>query len=45
MGEVVYQSKISNEIADINLSSHPAGVYMIKVIKGDKVYNGKIVLQ
>jgi len=45
MGEEIYQSKASQSISEIDLSSQPQGLYMIKVVKGDKVYNGKIVLQ
>ncbi|MBI3500704.1 MAG: T9SS type A sorting domain-containing protein [Bacteroidetes bacterium] len=32
-------------LSELNLSDQPAGLYMIKVTKGDKIYNGKIVLQ
>lgn len=45
IGENVYQSQTKEWISEINLSSQPKGLYVIKVVKGDKVYNGKIVLQ
>lgn len=46
LGEIVYsatQQQLTN--STINLSPHPKGIYFIKVQSGNKVYNGKIILQ
>lgn len=45
MGVEIYQSKVNEQVSEINLSSNPKGLYLIKVMKGGQVYNGKIILQ
>ena len=45
MGETIYHAQAIEWISEINLSSQPNGLYLINVTKGDKVYNGKIILK
>lgn len=45
LGEVVYQSLILNPNSLIDLSSHPKGIYFIKIQSGDNRYTEKVVMQ
>jgi hypothetical protein len=42
IGEVVYQSLISNQQSVIDLSSRPKGVYFIRINSGSSANTGKI---
>src|SRR3989304_4246513 len=43
LGQVVFKSLILNPQSLINLSSHPSGIYFIKVQTADKIYTEKII--
>ncbi len=45
IGEIVYQERANDWMNELDLSSQKPGLYLINVTKGDKVYNGKIILQ
>ncbi len=45
LGQVVYQSAISNSQSAIDLSSQPKGIYFVKVQCESKVYTEKVILQ
>lgn len=44
-GKVVLYKKLNQSSVQLNLSTQPKGMYMIKVAKDGKVLNGKIILQ
>lgn len=45
LGEKCYSEKIFQDRNDINLSNHPAGVYFIRILEGEKVYQTKLILE
>ena len=45
LGEVVYQSSTINNQSSIDLSSHPRGIYFIKLISEGNIYTEKIIIQ
>ncbi|MBI4932030.1 MAG: T9SS type A sorting domain-containing protein [Bacteroidetes bacterium] len=46
LGQSIYQSSnLQINQSTIDLSSHPKGIYFIKVQSGDKVYTEKVVIQ
>jgi len=45
MGSRIYESQANNWTNEIDLSAQSPGFYLIKVVKGEKVYNGKIILK
>ena len=46
LGEVVYTNEdIQNHYSTIDISNHPKGVYLIKVINQDEIFVGKVIYQ
>ncbi len=45
LGQTIYQSAISNLQSVIDLSSHPKGIYFIKIQTAEKIYTEKVVVQ
>jgi hypothetical protein len=45
LGQIVYQSTISNLQAQMDLSSQPKGIYFVKIQSADKIYTEKVVVQ
>ncbi len=45
LGQMIYSSKITEEKTEINVSQYRDGLYVIKLIEGDKLYTGKFVKQ
>jgi len=45
MGEKIYESEINTNNADIDLASHPAGIYFIRIKTESKVVTQKLIIQ
>lgn len=45
LGQVVFKSLILNSNSQIDISSHPKGIYFLKVQNGEKIYTEKVVVQ
>lgn len=45
MGQVVYSTKCLQDNAQINVSSYTPGIYFVRIIKGQKVGTGKVVIK
>lgn len=45
LGEKILQSEIQNSKSLIDLSSHPKGIYFLKIQSGENIYTEKIVVQ
>lgn len=45
LGNIIYQSNISNSKSEINLSDFPAGIYSVHVQLGKMIYNKKLIVQ
>ncbi|MEI6815497.1 MAG: FISUMP domain-containing protein [Bacteroidota bacterium] len=43
LGEIVYKSEIKNQTTVLDLSTHPNGIYFVRITDGDKVYSEKII--
>ena len=43
LGEIIFQSEIRNQESEIDLSSHPNGIYFVTVIEGDRMAVKKII--
>ncbi|MCD4793225.1 MAG: T9SS type A sorting domain-containing protein [Bacteroidales bacterium] len=44
-GQVIYQSKTSNNILEVDITNYAKGVYFVSITSGNEVYNSKIILQ
>ena len=44
-GETIYQSSINDFKSEIDISSHPKGIYLLKVLSAGKMYMDKIIVQ
>ncbi len=45
IGDVVYKERAKDWMNELDLSAQKPGLYLINVTKGNKVYNGKIILK
>ena len=45
LGEKVYKSDVKSQKEEINLSNQPKGIYFVKIIADEKVYEQKIVIE
>ena len=45
LGELIYQSKISNPQSEIKIAKQPKGIYFVKVINRDILFGKKIIYQ
>lgn len=45
LGRMIYNSEISHPQSEIDISSHPKGIYFVTVIQGNNITRKKIVLQ
>lgn len=45
IGEIVYSNKITMQNTEIDLSSHPKGVYLVQMLLDDRVISRKILIQ
>lgn len=44
VGEKIYQSSITNEISDIDISNRIKGIYFIKIFNGQTIWSKKLIL-
>jgi hypothetical protein len=45
VGKEIFNTVTDNQIEPIDISAHPPGIYLVKVIEGDKTYSKKIIIQ
>lgn len=45
LGQIIYQSATSTSQSQIDLSTHPPGIYFLKVQSGSEIYTEKLIIQ